>query len=214
MARPRILLGDDHALIIEGLRSLLTKEFDVVGVASNGRELVTETERLKPDAVLVDVSMPVLNGMEAARQIKSARPGVKLLFVTQKADHEYVQTAFRVGASGYILKQSAVGELIPALREILAGRYYVAPSLRSGIAETPRHPQRNPADLFGAMLTTRQREVLQLVAEGKSNKEIAAVLNVSIKTVDYHKARIMDELGLRTTAELTRYAIEHGISDQ
>lgn len=214
MTRPRILLGDDHDLVIEGLRSLLTKDFDVIGVASNGRELVTETERLKPDAVLVDVSMPVLNGMEAARQIKTATPGVKLLFVTQKADREYVQAAFRIGASGYILKQSAVGELIPALREILSGHYYIAPSLRKVMSEAGTGPQRNPADLFGAALTMRQREVLQLVAEGKANKEIATLLNVSIKTVDYHKARIMDELGLRTTAELTRYAIEHGISDQ
>lgn len=214
MSRPRILLGDDHDLVIEGLRSLLTKDFDVIGVASNGRELVTETERLKPDAVLVDVSMPVLNGMEAARQIKTATPGVKLLFVTQKADREYVQAAFRIGASGYILKQSAVGELIPALREILSGRYYIAPSLRKGIAEELTYRHGDPSDLFGALLTTRQREVLQLVAEGKSNKEIAGILNVSVKTVDYHKARIMDELGLRTTAELTRYAIEHGISDQ
>ena len=213
MARPRILLGDDHDLIIEGLRSLLIKEFDVVGVASNGRELVAETERLKPDAVLIDVSMPVLNGMEAARQIKIACPGVKLLFVTQKADREYVQAAFRIGASGYILKQSAAGELIPALREVLLGHYYIAPSLRKGISEGLAHTQRNPTELFGGALTTRQREVLQLVAEGKANKEIAGVLNVSIKTVDYHKARIMDELGLRTTAELTRYAIEHGMSD-
>jgi DNA-binding NarL/FixJ family response regulator len=214
MARPRILLGDDHGLIIEGLRSLLMKEFDVVGAASNGKELVSETERLKPDAVLVDVSMPILNGMEAARQIKTARPGTKLLFVTQKADREYVQAAFRIGASGYILKESAVGELIPALREVLSGNYYIAPSLRRSIAESISQPQRNPDHLFGVALTTRQREVLQLVAEGKSNKEIAALLNVSIKTVDYHKARIMDELGLRTTAELTRYAIEHGISGQ
>lgn len=214
MTRPRILLGDDHGLIIEGLRSLLTKDFEIVGVASNGRELVAETERLKPDAVLVDVSMPVLNGMEAARQIKSATPDIKLLFVTQKADREYVQAAFRIGASGYILKQSAASELVPALREILSGHYYVAPSLRKNISGALTLPERNPAELFGAPLTTRQREVLQLVAEGKSNKEIAAVLNVSIKTVDYHKARIMDELGLRTTAELTRYAIEHGISDQ
>ncbi len=214
MPRPRILLGDDHDLIIEGLRSVLTKEFDVVGVASNGRELVAETERLRPDAVVIDISMPVLNGMEAARQIKTSAPAVKLLFVTQKADREYVQAAFRAGASGYILKQSAVGDLVPALREVLSGHYYIAPSLRKSISETSTYPRRNPTELFGSALTTRQREVLQLVAEGKANKEIAAVLNVSIKTVDYHKARIMDELGLRSTAELTRYAIEHGISDQ
>lgn len=170
MTRPRILLGDDHGIILEGLRSLLTKEFDVVGVASNGRELVTETERLKPDVVLVDVSMPVLNGMEAARQIKNATPAVKLLFVTQKADREYVQAAFRIGASGYVLKQSAVGELVPALREVLAGHYYIASLLRQPESGLFTHPQRNPADLFGGALTSRQRQVLQACSGRKSKQ--------------------------------------------
>lgn len=214
MARPRILLGDDHGLIIEGLRSLLAKEFEVVGVASNGRELIAETERLKPDAVLLDISMPILNGMEAARQIRNATPNVKLMFVTQKSDREYVRAALRIGVSGYILKQSVVGELVPALREVLAGHYYVAPLLSKGIPDAMLHRRENPGELFGQSLTPRQREVLQLVAEGKSNKEIAAVLNVSIKTVDFHKARLTEELGLRTTAELTRYALEHGILGQ
>jgi len=212
MLKPRILLGDDHGLIIEGLRSVLQREFEVVGVASNGRDLVTEAERLKPDAVLLDVSMPILNGIEAARQIRALAPRIKLLFVTQKADREYVQAALRIGVSGYILKQSLVDELIPAVREVLAGHYYVTPLLRTGIPEALLNPQVNPADLFDPTLTPRQREVLQLVAEGKSNKEIAVVLEVSIKTVDYHKGRIMEELGLRTTAELTRYAIQHGIT--
>jgi DNA-binding NarL/FixJ family response regulator len=211
MSRPRILLGDDHGLIIEGLRSLLEKDFEVVGVASNGRELIAETERLKPDAVLLDVSMPVLNGMEAARQIRKSAPHVKLLFVTQKSDREYVQAAFRMGASGYVLKQSVVGEVGPALHEVLAGHYYVTPLLRNGIPDALFHPQQNPSELFGQTLTPRQRQVLQLVAEGKTNKEIAKILNVSVKTIDFHKAGITEELGLHTTAELTRYAIEHGI---
>jgi DNA-binding NarL/FixJ family response regulator len=211
MSRPRILLGDDHGLIIEGLRSLLAKDFEVVGVASNGREVIAETERLKPDAVLLDVSMPVLNGMEAARQIRKSAPEVKLLFVTQKSDREYVQAAFRMGASGYVLKQSVVGEVGPALREVLAGHYYVTPLLRDGIPDALFHAQQNPSELFGQTLTPRQRQVLQLVAEGKSNKEIASILNVSVKTIDFHKAGITEELGLHTTAELTRYAIEHGI---
>jgi DNA-binding NarL/FixJ family response regulator len=211
MPKPRVLLGDDHALIIEGLKSLLAKEFEVVGIATNGRDLVTAAERLKPDAVLLDVSMPVLNGMEATRQIKSIAPTIKIVFITQKSEREYVQAAFRFGASAYVLKQSVVAEVVPAIREALAGRYYVTASLLNGIPDALVNPSRNPSELFGGALTVRQREVLQLVAEGKSNKEIAAVLNVSLKTVDFHKARLMDELGLHTTAELTRYAIEHGI---
>ncbi|HEY7307387.1 MAG TPA: response regulator transcription factor, partial [Bryobacteraceae bacterium] len=186
-------------------------DFEVVGVASNGRELIAETERLNPDAVLLDVSMPVLNGMEAARQIRKSAPHIKLLFVTQKSDREYVQAAFRMGASGYVLKQSVVGEVGPALREVLAGHYYVTPLLRNGIPDALFHPQQNPSELFGQALTPRQRQVLQLVAEGKTNKEIAKILNVSVKTIDFHKAGIAEELGLHTTAELTRYAIEHGI---
>lgn len=211
MKKPRVLICDDHALIIEGLRSILANNFDVVGVCENGRDLIAQTEQMQPDAVLVDVSLPVLNGIEAARRIKTIAPNIKIVFVTQRSDPEYVQTAFRVGASAYILKQSAAGEVIPALREALAGKYYVTPTLFSGTPAALTSPYRNPAELFGGKLTGRQREVLQLVAEGKSNKEIAGVLNISLKTVDFHKARIMDELRLRSTAELTRYAIEHGM---
>lgn len=211
LGKARIILADDHGLILEGLRTLLEKDFDVVGTATNGRDLITEAERLEPDAVLLDVSMPVLNGMEAARQIKSRAPRIKILFVTQKGDREYVQAALRFGASGYILKQAAVNEIGTALREVLTGRYYVSPALRKGIPDALYDPTKNPSELFGQSLTPRQREVLQLLAEGKSNKEIAAILNVSVKTIDFHKAGIMDELGLRSTAELTRYAIEHGI---
>jgi DNA-binding NarL/FixJ family response regulator len=211
MVKPRVLLGDDHHLIVEGLRSVLARDFDVVGVASNGRELVSEAERLKPDAVLLDISMPLLNGIEAARQIKEILPASKLVFVTQASDRAYVQTAFRVGASGYVLKQSLASELVDALRDVLEGNYYITPILRKGIPEVLFRSQENPGELFGTSLTPRQREVLQLVAEGKSNKEIATELNVSVKTVEFHKGSIMEELRLHTTAELTRYAIEHGI---
>lgn len=211
MSKPRIVLGDDHGIILEGLRTLLEKDFDIVGTASNGRDLAAEAERLKPDAVLLDVSMPILNGMEAARQIKSRDSHIKIIFVTQKSDRQYVQTALRIGASGYVLKQAATTEVGNALREVLRGRYYVSPALRKGIPDALYDPTRNPSELFGQSLTPRQREVLQLLAEGKSNKEIAAILNVSVKTVDFHKAGIMEELGLRSTAELTRYAIEQGI---
>jgi DNA-binding NarL/FixJ family response regulator len=209
--RPRIMLCDDHGLIIEGLRKLLEKEFDIVGVAENGRELLAEVDHLKPDAILLDISMPLLNGMEAAKQIHARNPQVKLVFVTQKADREYVHAALRAGAFGYVLKQAAATEVKNALREVLAGRYYVSPALRKTIPDVVYNTNQNPSELFAQSLTPRQREVLQLVAEGRSNKEIAAILNVSVKTVDFHKAAIMDELGIRSTAELTRYAIEHGV---
>ncbi len=211
MTKARLLLADDHGLILEGLRSLLSKDFDVVGVAANGRELLAETKRLQPDVILLDISMPVLNGLEAARQIKAHWPTIKILFITQRSEHEYVRAAFRLGASGYILKQSVVTEVADAIREVLGGRYYVSIELRGRLYEV-LNPGLNPSECFGDALTPRQREVLQLVAEGKSNKEVAAILRISVKTVDFHKAGIMDELGLRTTAELTRYAIEHGIA--
>lgn len=212
MPKPKVLLGDDHALMVEGLRSVLSADFDIVGVASNGRDLVAEAERLKPDAVLLDVSMPLLNGMEAARRIRQALPRSKLVFVTQVADRAYVEAALALGASSYVLKECVVQELVTAVREALEGRFYITPLLRKGMPESLFYSRQNPKELFGHTLTARQREVLQLVAEGKSNKEIAIVLDVSIKTVEYHKTGLMDTLGLRTTAELTRYSISHKIT--
>lgn len=212
MAKLRLLLADDHGLVLEGLRSLLSKDFEVAGVAENGRELLEQAEKLQPDLVLLDISMPILNGLEAARQIKARWPIMKILFITQRSDREYIRAAFRLGASGYILKQSVVAEISEAVREIADGRYYVSVELRYGLTEMLLNTTTNPSEFFGDSLTPRQREVLQLVAEGKSNKEVATILGISVKTVDFHKAGIMDELGLRTTAELTRYAIEHGIT--
>jgi DNA-binding NarL/FixJ family response regulator len=209
--RARILLADDHALIVEGLRRVLEPSFDIVGVAQDGRELVIQAERLKPDVVLLDIGMPLLNGIEAARQIRKLVPTAKLVFLTQKTDRGYVHTAFKNEASGYLLKQSLASELVPALREILSGRFYVTPLVRGEIPDALINPNRNPSELFGKSLTIRQNEVLQLVAEGKAGKEIAIILNISPKTVEFHKAGIMAELGVRTTAELTRYAIEHGV---
>lgn len=212
MNKPRLLLADDHALIIHGLRLLLQDRFDLVGTARDGQELVSSAGQLQPDIVVLDVSMPLLNGIEAARRIRKLLPSAKIVFVTQHVDRHYAQAAFQAGASGYVLKQSATSKLLTALQEVLRGRFYLSPELVKDIPEAFTRGNIDPSQLFGRGLTSRQREVLQLVAEGKSAKEVAAVMGISAKTVEYHKAAIMNELGIRTTAELTRYAIEHGLT--
>jgi len=209
----RLLLADDHLLVSEALCSLLEKSYEIVGKAMDGRELVEKAHELKPDVVVMDISMPKLNGIEACRQLQSAGHMPKVVFVTQQLDPEYVSAAFDAGAMGYVAKQSAPSELLEAVRVALQGRYYVTPLvvLRSGNESTPNVLRTNPAEMFGSNLTGRQREVLQLVAEGKTTKEIASALNISTKTVEFHRGSVMDQLGLRTTAELTRYALIHGI---
>jgi DNA-binding NarL/FixJ family response regulator len=201
MPTPRLLLADDHTMILEGLRRVLEPEFEIAGFAANGRDLVDQARLLKPDVVVLDIAMPLLNGIEAARQIKTAWPATKLVFLTQMADRGYVYAAFQAQASAYLLKQSAVCELQVAVREALAGRFYVSPLVCKGTSDAMLNPSHNPAELFSGDLTARQREVLQLVAEGKTGKEIAAILAISTKTVEFHKSAIMQELGLRTTAE-------------
>lgn len=211
MRRSTLLLADDHTILLDGVRKLLESEYEIVGCAADGRELVAATLGLCPDAVLLDIGMPLLNGIEAARQIQRNSPHVKIVFLTQQSHRSYVQEAFRAGAAGYVLKQSAATELSTALREVLDGRYYVTPLVAGDEVASRLDPNTNPSELFGGTLTPRQREVLQLVAEGKAAKEIAAIVGISVKTVEFHKAAIMEELGLRTTAELTRYALQHGI---
>lgn len=214
MKRYRVLLADDHALVAEGLRKLLEKEYDLAAVAADGRELLRKAVQLRPDAVVLDIAMPLLNGIEAAAQLRELLPQTRIVFATQHAERQYVQAAFRAGAHGYVVKQAAAAELLEALSMVLRGRYYVTPLVTKDLPLGPINPNVNPAELFGGTLRPRQREVLQLIAEGKSTKEMASVLNVSPKTIEYHKAAIMDELGLRTTAELTRYALEIGVISQ
>ena len=208
--RPRLLIADDHHLVIEGLTKLLEQEFDIVGISHNGRDLVALSQQLRPEVVVVDITMPELNGIEALRQLNAGPEPPKCVVLTQQTDRAYAQAAFRAGAAAYVIKQSAASELRHAIHEVLAGRFYIANQLRQAINQ-PVDPARNPSELFGQSLTPRQREVLQLVAEGKSAKEIAAALRISAKTVEFHKASLMDHLGLRTTAELTRYALQQGI---
>jgi len=212
MNRPRILLADDHALFLEGLRKLLELDFDLVGTVENGYTLLAEAQRLKPDIIVLDITMPFLNGIDAARRLKKALPDAKLIFLTMHTDPAYVREAFQLGASGYTLKQSAVSELIIAIQEVAKGRNYITPLVtRETLNSLMGAPSGEAATSISCNLTSRQREVLQLIAEGQSTKDIASVLNVSVKTVEFHKARIMEALGLRTTAGLTRYAVAHGI---
>ena len=213
--RRSILIADDHALMLEGLTRLLESEYDVIGTAPNGRALLDEAERLKPNVIVLDVGMPELNGIEAARKLAKIVPAAKLVFVTQQLSREYVHAAFAAGAKAYVAKQSAASELIAAIRLAIADRYYVTPLAGAEAARvTSENPAQNPAELFGSKLTPRQREVLQLVAEGKSTKEISSALGISTKTVEFHRNSLMDELGVRSIAELTRYAIAQGIISQ
>ena len=208
----RILLADDHVLMLEGLARMLSSEFEIVGAVKNGRALLEEAERLHPDVVVLDVGMPELNGIEAARRLNKAQPAIKIVFVTQQLDPAYLHAAFSAGAKAYVAKQSAGKELIQAIHLALRNHYYVTPLAGEEAAQMAQFdPRRNPAGMFGARLTPRQREVLQLVAEGKTTKQISALLNISPKTVEFHRNSLMEELGVRTTAELTRYAVSRGI---
>jgi DNA-binding NarL/FixJ family response regulator len=205
--RPRVLIADDHRLVVEGLRKLLEHDVDVVGTADNGRALLTAAERLRPDVVLVDVSMPLLNGIDACARLRVLVPSSRVIVLTMHADASYAAEAFRAGAAGYVVKGSATSELLRALRTVLRGQRFLSRALPASILAR----QRLAGEPRPGHLTARQREVLQLVAEGRSAKQIAALLGISAKTVEFHKARVMEQLELRSTAELTRYAVQHGL---
>ena len=210
--RPRVLLGDDHTLVLEGLSKLLEDTCELVGTAEDGRALVEAAERLRPDVILLDISMPRLNGLEAARIVRTRVPDAKIIFLTMHADPTYAREAFRAGASGYLLKRSAASELATAISVVLGGRPYVTPLFPAEVLQPLGASLRRLTPEAGT-LTSRQREVLQLVVEGHTAKEIAALLKISKKTVDFHKARIMNRLGLRTASELTKYAVAHGVTE-
>lgn len=210
MAKPRLLLADDHELLVDGLRKLLEPEFELVGTVSDGRAAVAAYERLLPDVLLLDIGLPILNGIEAARQVRRGFPDARVIFVTMQTSRIYVEEAMRAGGSGYVLKQSAAGELLDAIKSVLRGRKYMSPSLSPGESASSQ-TESQPAEHFGSRLTPRQREVLQLIAEGKSMKEIAQILEISVRTVEFHKNGLIQQLGLRTVAELTRYALDQNI---
>jgi DNA-binding NarL/FixJ family response regulator len=210
VGRPRILLGDDHVMFCEGLRAILEPQFDVVGIVANGQELVATVERLHPEVVVTDLSMPLLNGIGAARKLQKTKHPPKIVFLTMHEDATFATEAFGAGASGYVLKSSSSTEIATAIQAVLHGQVYVSPAIAGGVLGTLMKRRQDLAQR-AVELTPRQKEVLQLIAEGKSSKEIAGILNVSPRTVEFHKYRIMETVGVRTIAELTRYAVSHGI---
>jgi DNA-binding NarL/FixJ family response regulator len=205
----RVLLADDDGLMLEALRRLLDKEFEIVGTVQDGRELIDAAARLLPQVVVLDIGMPVLNGIEAAREIRGTLPEAKIVFLTQYSDRAYLREAFLMGASGFVIKQEAGSELKSALKEVLQKRYFISPTLLDPEIAASFDPNSNPSGLFGPRLKPRQREVLRLMAEGKTLKEIAAILGISQRTVEFYKDEVMDELGISTTSEMVRYAVEH-----
>ena len=213
MKRPRVLMADDHSLILAGLRKLVENECEVIGTVEDGRSLVEAAQRLRPDLILLDISMPLLNGLEAARQLQILVPESKLIFLTMHASSTYATEAFQAGASGYLLKRSAASELSLAIRSVLHGQHYLTPLITKDVLGSVLNPSSGERGTPVPMaLTPRQREVLQLVAEGRGTKAIATALKVSVKTVEFHKSRIMQQLDIHTTADLTKYAITHGIT--
>jgi DNA-binding NarL/FixJ family response regulator len=210
MKRARILLADDHIIIIEGLRRLLENHFELVGAVTNGLALLEAAKATKPDIILLDISMPHLSGLDAARTLQKDSKRIKLIFLTQHTDSYFVKEAFRAGASGYLLKQSAGDELITAIDQVLQGRPYITPLIAEDlipmILESKDHSDGKRPDL-----TPRQGQVLQLIAEGKSLKQVALILEISVRTAESHKYEMMRKLGVRTNAELIQYAFRIGL---
>lgn len=210
MTGTRILLADDHEVVLEGLRRILDRpDFEVVGAVKDGRTLVEAAHRLKPDVIVADVSMPLLNGVEATRQIIKADPKAKVIFLSMHPEIVYAVEAMNAGGAGYVLKETAPKDLVKAILEVRRGHMYVSPSLQEAVRRGLDARKVSPA--AAGELTLRQREVLQLLAEGKTPKEISGMLNVSSRTVEFHKYRIMEALGVRTVAELAAYAAKNRI---
>ena len=209
MAKPRVIIADDHTLLVEAFEKLLTPECEVIARVADGRALLAAVHELHPDVVVLDLGMPLLNGLDAARQIKQTAKSVRLVFVTMNEDPDLAAEAFRVGVSAFLLKRSAGAELLTAIREAMKGRSYVTPLVTEGMLGSLMSA--SSAERGGHKLTTRQREVLQLLAEGKSMKEVASILNVTPRTVAFHKYRMMEELKIKSTAELIQYAIRQHV---
>jgi DNA-binding NarL/FixJ family response regulator len=209
MKRIRILLADDHTLICDAIRKLLEPEYEVIGSVGDGRAVLRVADDSRPDLVLMDIGMPLLNGLDAARQLKKLMPKLKIIFLTMNPDSDVASEALRIGASGYLLKNSHGDELLKAVRDVVRGMSYVTPQVRQAMEqrfiENPKSARRT------RHLTARHREVLQMLAEGRTPKEIGSILDISVRTVRFHKYEIMKELGISSNAELVQYAIKHSI---
>jgi DNA-binding NarL/FixJ family response regulator len=210
MKRPTVLLADDHRMMAEGLKKLLTSEFELLGVVEDGFALIEAARSLRPDVIVADITMPRLNGLDALTQLKKEYPRARVVFLTMHHEVAYARRALDAGAYGYVLKHAAPEELIAAVRAALAGQTYLTPALASEVLKQMRRDPQSAADPVTA-LTARQREVLQLFAEGRSAKEIAGLLSISPRTVEFHKYQMMETLGLRNNTDLTHFAIKHGI---
>lgn len=211
MSKPRVLIADDHSILLAGLCKLVEDSCEVVGMVSDGRALVEAADRLKPDLIVLDISMPLLNGLDAARQVKKSSPDSKILFLTMHASPTYATEAIKAGGNGYLLKQSAASELPMAIEAVLKGQTYLTPAITRSVLETALESHKPELRLSVGNLTSRQREVLQLIGEGKSTKDIATLLNVSVKTIEFHKGRLMEQLEVHSTAELIKFAIAEGL---
>jgi DNA-binding NarL/FixJ family response regulator len=205
----RILLADDHPMALEGVAKILEDEFDVVGKVEDGRALLAAALELKPDVIVTDMTMPLLHGLEASRQLKQLVPDSKVIFLTMHADVVYAKEAFESGASGYLLKRSAAAELIDAIHTVIQGHTYLTPLVFTDDQMPVEYTSRNQVPTL-KHLTPRQREVVKLIAEGQSIKKIAVILSISVKTVEFHKAKLMEVLHMQTKADLTKFALSHG----
>ena len=211
MSRPRVLLADDHRMVAEGLKALLPEEFELVGVVEDGRAMIEAAEKLRPQVIVADISMPTLNGFEAMAQLRKSHPNIKVVFLTMHNSAAYARRALAAGASGFVVKHAAPEELVLAIHAALNGKTFITPSLTKEVVAEAENEARTETE--GAKpLTPRQREILQLLAEGRSAKAIANDLAISTRTVEFHKYQMMDMHGLHTSAELIHFAIKHGIA--
>ncbi len=210
MNRPRVLLADDHRMVTEGLKSLLADDFELVGAVENGHALVAAAKKLRPDVIVADITMPQLNGIDALQQLKKHDPNVKVVFLTMHHDRAYARRALEAGASGFVVKHAASEELIMAIHAALKGKTFITPALAGDVLHDIQHHARQKNEAKNT-ITPRQREILQLLTEGMSAKEIAQKLSISARTVEFHKYQMMETHGLHSSAELVHFAIKHGI---
>jgi DNA-binding NarL/FixJ family response regulator len=208
--RPRVLLADDHRMVSEGLQSLLADEFELVGMVEDGRAMVAAANKLHPDVIVSDITMPHLNGIDAMARLKKDNPDVKVVFLSMHQNAAYARRALQAGALGFVLKHSAPAELIMAIRAALQGKTFISPALAGEVLQSVPKGQTGSVELSES-ITPRQREILQLLAEGQSAKAIAEALSISARTVEFHKYRIMEAHDLHSSAELVHFAIKHGI---